>query len=206
MPLFMPLFVCLSAIVIFAVLFYKRWFLRNPEIVVKNDGWVVSPANGKVLKIIRYAEQEEITIRKGSRNLKTMTGAVAKSGYIVIIVMNVFNVHYQKAPLAGKIISIKYRRGKFLNAVFGAANLKAAAENECNEILMETQKGRMRIIQIAGIIARRIVCFVKAGQMVQKGEDLGLIKLGSQVVLILPEIDLFIKEGDKVRAGVTVIA
>lgn len=205
----MPLVVCLSAIVIFAVLFYKRWFLRNPEIVVKNDGRVVSPANGKVLKIIRYAEQEEIAIRKGSRgsrNLKTTAGAVAKSGYIVIIVMNVFNVHYQKAPLAGKIISVKYRQGKFLNAVFGATKIKAAAENERNEILMETQRGRMKIIQIAGIIARRIVCFVKAGQTVQKGEDLGLIKLGSQVVLILPEIDLLIKEGDKVRAGTTVIA
>lgn len=155
-------------------LFYRLWFLRNPRITIPKNG-IVSPADGKILKIIKFNDNEPIEIFKNNRKFSAITEDVAKNGHIVIILMNIFNVHWQKAPLNGKILSIKYVKGKFLNAVFGASNLKATTENERCEILMETEKGRIKIIPVAGIIARRIVCLAKEGQRVKKGEDISLI-------------------------------
>jgi len=191
---------------LFLLLFYKFWFLRNPSINVSDDNHIVSPADGKVLKIIEYKHGKDVDIFKKDRKFSATTRDVSGNGYIIIIVMNIFNIHWQKAPLSGKVISVKYKKGKFLNAVFGAKNMNATTKNERNEILIETPRGKIKIIQIAGIIARRICCFVKEGQEIQKGQDLGLIKLGSQVVIILPNIKLKVKEGDNIRVGKTIIA
>lgn len=200
----MPLYILLIT-TIFLFLFYRLWFLRNPSVTIPKDG-IISPADGRILKIIEFKNNEPIDVFKGNRKFSAITKDVAKNGYIIIILMNIFNVHWQKAPFDGKIISTKYVKGKFLNAVFGASDLRATAENERCEILMETEKGRIKIIPVAGIIARRIVCFSKEGQEVRKGENISLIKLGSQVVMILPKMDLKIKEGDRVRVGETVIS
>jgi len=195
----------LILIIIATVLFYCFWFLRNPEVKIPTDG-IISPADGKILKIIEFKNNEPIDIFKGKRKFFAITENVAKNGYIVVIVMNIFNIHWQKAPLNGEILSVKHVKGKFLNAVFGSDDLRATAENERCEILMDTSKGKIKVIPVAGVIARRICPLIKSGQKVGKGENISLIKLGSQVVVILPKTELKIKEGDKVKVGKTIIA
>lgn len=200
------MFLIITILIIFSFLiFYKFWFLRNPKINAPDYDGIISPADGKILKIIEYKNNEPIDVFKHSRKFSAVTKDVSENGYIIIIMMNIFNIHWQKAPIDGKIISTKYSKGKFLNAVFGAGNLKATIENERNEILIETSCGKMKVIQVAGIIARRICSLVKAGQTVKRGENISLIKLGSQVVFILPKIKLKIKEGDIVKVGETII-
>lgn len=117
--------------------------------------------------------------------------------------MNVFNVHVNRVPCAGVIDSIHYHPGKFLSA-----NLdKASAENERNEIMIKTDNGhRIGVVQIAGLIARRIVCWLNTGVSVQKGERFGLIRFGSRVEVFLPPNSrVVVKIGDKVKAGETTI-
>ncbi|MEA1970849.1 MAG: phosphatidylserine decarboxylase, partial [Thermodesulfobacteriota bacterium] len=117
------------------------------------------------------------------------------------IFMNIFNVHVNRAPCAGTVKKISYRKGKFF-----PANLdKASALNERNLVLIETVDGiQILTIQIAGIIARRIVCWVKEGLEVQKGERFGLIKFGSRLEVFMPlGSTIHVKVGDKVRAGET---
>ena len=113
--------------------------------------------------------------------------------------MNVFNVHVNRLPYSGTIESIHYHPGKFLSA-----NLdKASAENERNEIMIRTNEGyQFAVVQIAGLIARRIVCWVSAGEALQKGERFGLIRFGSRVEIFLPpDSRVDVKIGDNVRAG-----
>ena len=115
--------------------------------------------------------------------------------------MNVFNVHVNRAPCEGRIEAIQYHPGKFLSA-----NLdKASLENERNEILIRTGTGqRVWVVQIAGLIARRIVCWVKKEEIVSKGQRIGLIRFGSRVeVFAPPESEIIVRVGDKVRAGQT---
>ena len=187
-------------------LFYKGWFLRYPKDVLKKDGAILSPADGKIIKIIEYKQGRPVNIFKKRRFFAVFPEDVSSEGYILVILMNIFNIHWQKSPLEGRILAVRYKKGRFFNAVWGSQNMKATAENERNEILIETKQGRMKIIQIAGILARRIECFVKQGQKVAQGDDLGLIKLGSQVVLVLPKVRLRVQEGDKVKVGRTIIA
>ncbi|MBW2561539.1 MAG: phosphatidylserine decarboxylase, partial [Deltaproteobacteria bacterium] len=111
------------------------------------------------------------------------------------------NVHVNRAPCAGTVKEIVYRKGRFFSA-----NLdKASAFNERNSVLIETMSGdRILTIQIAGIIARRIVCWVKEGMGVEKGERFGLIKFGSRLEVFMPlDATIPVKVGDKVRAGET---
>jgi phosphatidylserine decarboxylase len=115
--------------------------------------------------------------------------------------MNVFNVHVNRAPYDGTIEKIHYHPGKFLSA-----NLdKASAENERNEIMIRTRDGRaIWAVQIAGLIARRIVCWAGTGVHVEKGERFGLIRFGSRVEVFLPtDSRIVVHPGDKVRAGQT---
>jgi phosphatidylserine decarboxylase len=121
----------------------------------------------------------------------------------ISIFMNVFNVHVNRIPVSGEVLSLRYKPGKFLSA-----NLdKASALNERNTVLIRMHDGReVRIVQIAGLIARRIVCWLKEGVPVTKGERFGLIRFGSRVELFLPlESIPLVKRGDKVRAGETPI-
>jgi len=165
-------------------------FFRDPErFPPLKENSLVSPADGRILAV------EE-----------TEAPALAEMGecFKVSIFMSIFNVHVNRFPVAGRVVGIHYRPGKFFSA-----NLdKAAEENECNLIVMEDEVGRrLAFAQIAGLIARRIVCFVEPGDRVEKGERCGLIRFGSRVEVFLPksaEVDVAV--GQHVKAGETIIA
>ena len=169
-----------------AVTLFVLWFFRNPDRVTPEDEKaVISPADGRIIKIEEVEEQE------------ILRGRARK----VSIFMNVFNVHVKRAPCAGTVKEIVYREGRFFSA-----NLdKASALNERNSVLIETVDGsRILTIQIAGVIARRIVCWVKEGMGIEKGERFGLIKFGSRLEVFMPlDATIPVKVGDKVRAGET---
>jgi phosphatidylserine decarboxylase len=146
---------------------------------------VICPADGKVIRI------EEVEVQG------TISGRFKK----ISIFMNVFNVHVNRAPYDGKIEKIYYHKGKFLSA-----NLdKASAENERNEVMIRTKDGRVIwTVQIAGLIARRIVCWTREGFDISKGERFGLIRFGSRVEVFLPsDSRIVVNLNAKVRAGQT---
>lgn len=123
---------------------------------------------------------------------------------IIRIFLNVFDVHVQRVPVSGRISRVEYKKGKF----FDARHEKAHIENEQNLVTVETDRGPLVINQIAGLIARRIVCWRKEGDMVKQGERYGLIRFGSQVDVIFPAAgaQMVAKVGEKVVGGETVIA
>ena len=168
------------------ITFFIVWFFRNPERSFQDEEKVlISPADGKIIKI----ENVELN--------GTISGRFKK----VSIFMNVFNVHVNRAPYSGKIEAINYHEGKFISA-----NLdKASQDNERNEIMIRTEDGRsVWMVQIAGLIARRIVCWVDVGANIKKGERCGLIRFGSRVDVYLPEDSIIsVKLKDKVKAGQT---
>jgi phosphatidylserine decarboxylase len=173
--------------VLFAfITFFIVWFFRNPErSFLDEENLLISPADGKIIKI------EDVELNG------TISGKYRK----ISIFMNVFNVHVNRAPYSGKIDAINYHQGKFFSA-----NLdKASEDNERNEIMIHTEKGRpVWMVQIAGLIARRIVCWVRVGNNVRKGDRVGLIRFGSRVDVYLPEdFRVSVKLGDKVKAGQT---
>jgi len=129
-----------------------------------------------------------------------MTKDVAKEGYIILIRLHLYNVHWQRAPITGKIEKVSYTRGKFMNAVKDVYNMQCFFENERNEVLI-SGKITCKVIQIAGYLARRIECFVKVTDEIKQADVLGLINLGSQTALVVPKIKLLVKEGDIVDVG-----
>ncbi|MFQ5587270.1 MAG: phosphatidylserine decarboxylase family protein [Nitrospiria bacterium] len=164
------------------------WFFRDPKRKVpQGEGLLVSPADGKVVDISSVQEDRFLN----------------KPAIKISIFLNVFNVHINRVPAAGKIVDVSYNPGRFL-----AANVpKASLENEQNAVLIETQNGkRILCIQIAGLIARRIVCWIKKDGVLDRGERFGLIRFGSRVDLFLPpETEIQISMGDKVVGGETVL-
>ena len=183
-----------AGLIIPAVLFtlvtlFVVWFFRNPERTVPpGDNNVISPADGKIIDI---REVDETRILK-KKMLK------------ISIFMNLFNVHVNRSPCTGKVVDILYNPGKFVSA-----NLdKASLENEQNAVVLETPAGEKIIfIQIAGLIARRIVCWLREGQYVKIGERFGLIRFGSRVDVYLPVgTDVSVSLGDKVKAGESILA
>ena len=175
-------------VLFFLLTLFVVWFFRNPERTMPdNPLQLLSPADGKVIRIEEVASEE----RSGRSFLK------------ISIFMNVFNVHVNRIPYSGEVFAIRYKPGKFLSA-----NLdKASALNERNTVMIRTDDGReILTVQIAGLIARRIVCWLKEGAKVKKGERFGLIRFGSRVEVFLPlGSTLLVKIGDKVRAGETPI-
>ncbi|MGM0582884.1 MAG: phosphatidylserine decarboxylase [Bacteroidota bacterium] len=188
-------------LIIFAsLLFWRFWFLRNPPREIPKGKNIVSPADGKVNKIIK-SNSEVSQISKGIGKFKTIAKDVSDDYILVNIVMTPFDVHFQRAPIKGKVTKTKHTKGKFKNAV----TKNIALENEHNEILIEGELN-IKIIQIAGFLARRIKCYVKTNNIINKGQVVGLINLGSQVTIIMPaQINLNIKEGQRVKAGETII-
>ncbi len=164
------------------------WFFRNPNRKApEKDGLVISPADGRVIRIEETTSDEQ----------------PGKTFQKISIFMNIFNVHVNRIPCSGAIRSIRYREGKFLSA-----NLdKASALNERNAVLLRAANGQeIIIIQIAGLIARRIVCWLREGMQVRCGERFGLIRFGSRVEVFLPlGAKIIVRVGDKVRAGETPI-
>lgn len=187
----------IAGLVIAFLLFYRFWFLMDPVRKIPQGNNIVSPADGKVIDIKEVKGNAEINKGKG-----VIEANAKKRSYMITIFMTPFDVHYQRAPYDGVVEDIKYTKGKFRSAE------KPRPGNENNQILIKTGIGEMTVIQIAGFIARRIVCFVKKNQKIKKGEKIGLIKLGSQVCLVMPVIKnkLLVKTGDKVKAGETIIA
>lgn len=167
---------------------FVTWFFRNPQRTApENERLIISPADGKVIRIEKAAHEEQ-------------PGQVFQK---ISIFMNVFNVHVNRIPCSGEVRFIRYRAGKFLSA-----NLdKASAQNERNIILLRMADGReIMMVQIAGLIARRIVCWLKEGMQARRGDRFGLIRFGSRVELFLPiETTILVRTGDKVRAGETPI-
>jgi phosphatidylserine decarboxylase len=120
----------------------------------------------------------------------------------VSIFLSVFDVHVNRSPIAGKISKIEYHPGKFLPAF----DDKASLENERNSITIENENRTVRFVQIAGLIARRIVCWRSEGEKLQAGERVGMIKFGSRVDVFLPPGSVIqVQKGERVRAGETVI-
>jgi len=180
-------FTWIGVLILLATLFVI-WFFRNPERTMpENPLQIISPADGRVIGV-----EEAASIEYPGRSFLKIS-----------IFMNVFNVHVNRIPFSGEVVTVRYKPGKFLSA-----NLdKASALNERNTVLIRTDDGREIItVQIAGLIARRIVCWLKEGMKVTKGERFGLIRFGSRVELFLPtDSILLVKTGDKVRAGETPI-
>lgn len=175
-------------ILFFCVAIFITWFFRNPKRKPpEKETLIISPADGRVIKI-EEARSEEIpgqTLRK------------------ISIFMNLFNVHVNRIPCSGQVQAIRYREGKFFSA-----NLDKASElNERNTVVIRMADGREIVtIQIAGLVARRIVWWIKEKDMVQKGERFGMIRFGSRLEVFMPlDSDILVKIGDKVKAGETTI-
>jgi phosphatidylserine decarboxylase len=164
-------------------------FFRDPErFTPVEEEVMVSPADGKVIIIETVTDD-------------TFTGGQA---YKVSIFMNVFNVHVNRTPLAGTVEKIIYRPGKF----YAADSQRGALQNEyCGTVLRTHSGQKIAFVQMAGLIARRIVCWLEPGDEVQKGRRFGLIRFGSRVDLYLPlDSEVLVHVGQKVRAGETPVA
>lgn len=164
-------------------------FFRDPEREIPtDDAAIVSPADGKVIKA--GVERDDRFL--GRQALK------------ISIFMNVFSVHVNRVPASGRVTKVVYNPGRFFNASFD----KASLENEQNAVFLETTSGHtIAFNQIAGLIARRIVCYAKQGSEYRKGERFGMIRFGSRVDVYLPvECELSVKIGDKVSAGSSILA
>jgi phosphatidylserine decarboxylase len=161
------------------------WFFRDPERTIPEDpGAIVSPGDGKVTDV------SAITV-DGQRRLR------------ISIFLNVFNVHVNRTPIAGTVRSVRYQKGQYLNAM----NPACAEHNEQSVITLEGEGQEVTFKQIAGLLARRIVCNLKVGDAVARGQRMGLIKFGSRVdVLLEPDARVQVKVGDQVQGGASVLA
>ena len=169
-------------------LFFTGWvcyFFRDPKRVTPvGEGLVISPADGVVSHVGLARAPEELEL--GSEPLVRVS-----------IFMNVFNCHVNRAPASGKIIRVAYRAGKFLNAELD----KASDDNERNGVVIDTGDVQVGVVQIAGLVARRIVCFVREGEPISAGDRFGLIRFGSRLDVYLP-----VGTQPKVALGQTMIA
>ncbi len=169
---------------------YVFYFFRDPIRAIPIDEVVVSPADG----VVTYIGSKKNPL-ENEKDQNTYTK--------VSIFLSVFDVHVNRMPIQGSISSINYIPGKFLNATFD----KSSKENERNIISVKSNNDNFYIVQIAGLIARRIVCNLKVSQEVAKGDRIGIIKFGSRVDLFLPEsYDILIAKGQRVIGGETIIS
>jgi len=169
------------AAVFFILTAFVAFFFRNPTRRVPNgENLIVSPADGKVVKIARDAD--------GNQTL--------------CIFLNIFNVHVTRAPIECAVEHFEYKRGKFKVAF----DEEASRVNEQNIVTFAGAKVRLVVKQVAGLIARRVICWKKKGDALQRGELFGLIRFGSRVDVIMPaKVNIRVKVGDKVRGGSSVI-
>ena len=178
--IYKPLFLIFLILLIFT--FY---FFRDPERVVPlGDDILVSPADGLITNISEYKEGK-------------------KSYTKVSIFLSVFNVHIQRLPVSGQITKIDYIEGKFINATLD----KASEENERSRLTLKSGSNVIYITQIAGLIARRIICYLKTNERVNQGERYGIIKFGSRVDIEFPNsYNLMVSIGQQCIGGETIIA
>lgn len=183
------------------LLFWRFWFLRDPDRTIPEGDNIVSPADGQILKVVDIP-RDKVTIDKGMLGqIETITKDVRNACYLVSIFMSPLDVHVQRAPINGRVRDVRYSKGKFRKA-----DSLRVLDNEHNEILID-DIDCVKVVQIAGFVARRIHCYIKKGDQVLKGQRIGQITLGSQVAVIIPKNTLLrVKEGQRVRAGETVLA
>ena len=166
-------------------------FFRDPvRVTPMRDGIVVAPADGRISMISRAVPPAELGL--GDKALPRIS-----------IFMSVFNCHINRSPISGRIDRIAYRPGTFINAELD----KASEDNERNSLVISSPNGRIGVTQIAGLVARRIVCFAKEGQSIGAGERFGLIRFGSRLDVYLPEgTKALVSEGQTATAGETILA
>jgi phosphatidylserine decarboxylase len=173
-----------------ATLWCVYFFRDPPRVTPLREGLVIAPADGRVSRVVNAVPPAELAL--GDR-------AVAR----ISIFMSVFDCHVNRSPATGRIERIAYRAGLFLNADLD----KASDDNERNCFLIRTASGaRIGVVQIAGLVARRIVPFVREGTAVGAGERIGMIRFGSRVDVYLPEGRPLVAEGQIAVAGETIIA
>ena len=198
-------FLAISILVTFIILFFSEflgvifilitvwvyYFFRDPDrYSINDDKYLVSPADGLITDISEKSGPEELRLENTSYTK-------------VSIFMNVFNCHVNRIPSTGKVEEIFYKPGKFLNASLD----KASEENERNYFKIKLINGEeIIIVQIAGLIARRIVCEVEQGQELKQGERIGMIRFGSRVDIYFKNKNILAKQGQNVVAGESLIA
>lgn len=157
------------------------YFFRNPKRTIpQGKNLVVSPADGKVVKIAQLPD--------GTRTIS--------------IFLNIFNVHVNRSPISGRLEGLEYKRGKFKVAF----DEEASKVNEQNILTISSPDATVVVRQIAGLIARRVLCWKKPGELLERGELIGLIRFGSRVDVTVPEcVGILVRIGDRVRGGSSVI-
>jgi len=204
----------LIALIVVSVVAFFFWFNREPEPSIPPGAGILSPASGRVSAVTSYSSgRSPPALSKGAwGRVRPLLSDVPGSGWLVAVVMNIHDVHVQRCPADGEVLTVQHFPGKFKPAILGTKEL-LALENERLEILMNSPKdGRIKVIQVAGLLARRTRCDLKQGQKFRRGERLGKILLGSMVILILPtrgrngrKIKPLVNVGDRVIAGETLI-
>jgi len=173
-----------------ATLWCAYFFRDPPRVTPAREGIVVAPADGRVSQLANAVPPPELEL--GARPLPRIS-----------IFMSVFDCHVNRSPVAGRIERMVYRAGKFLSADLD----KASEDNERNSFVIATAGARIAVIQIAGLVARRIVPFVREGDAIAAGQRIGLIRFGSRVDVYLPEgARALVAEGQTAIAGETVLA
>ncbi len=160
------------------------WFFRDPERrIPEGDGLIVSPADGKV---------------EGAEWIETSSGSRLR----VTIFLSVVDVHVNRVPISGRVTLVEYRSGEFRNAM----DPESAVVNEQTLIVIEDGAFTVSFKQIAGLLARRIVCNLKAGDRVLRGQRMGMIKFGSRVDVLMPaDVELRVKPGERVKGGSSIL-
>lgn len=175
-----PFYLCL------AIAVFVCYFFRNPKRVIPaGERLILSPADGRIIKIAALPEVDG--------------GA---GGYAISIFLSIFDVHVNRAPIAGQLEALEYRRGKFKVAYDDAAS----SINEQNVLTISGNGNSLVVKQIAGLIARRVICWKKPGAKMDRGELIGLIRFGSRVDILLPrQVKVLVKVGDRVKGGSSII-
>jgi phosphatidylserine decarboxylase len=174
------------SIIITLLLGFLLFFFRDPERTIPDgDDNLVSPCDGQVLSI------EPCSVE-----------LLGVPGNVVSIFMSVLNVHVNRNPCSGKVLEVEHRPGKFGHA----GKEPASSENEQTRILIEHSASKIMVTQIAGVLARRIICHLKEGDTITKGERFGMIVLGSRLQITVPDaVTIKVRVGQRVRAGETII-
>ena len=167
------------------------YFFRDPErIIIEDDNYLVSPADGEVINVEEVDGPKELSLE--NKKFKKIS-----------IFMNVFDCHVNRTPCSGNIEEILYKPGKFLNASFD----KASEDNERNYFKIKDNHGNdIIIVQIAGLIARRIVCEINKNQELKQGDRIGMIRFGSRADVYYENYDSLVKVGQKAVSGETLLA
>ena len=170
---------------VFLSLIFCINFFRDPQrIIPVGENQIIAPADGKIINI------DKIEHELGDMN-------------VISIFLNVFDVHVNRMPIKGSFSKLSYKKGEFLVAF----DHNAADKNERNEIEMDTKIGKIKLIQIAGLVARRIICYAKLNEEMDQGGRLGFMLFGSRIDLLIPShINITVKLGQKVVGNRTIIA